>query len=312
MNKTKSILILISIISISLFTIYTVNAQELLQDNHDPVIESFEYSPHLIEIMSSVDAIVNYSDSDLDDTHIIIIDWGDGKTDSGTMTSLSHIYEDPGIYRLTVTVEDNNGGRATMVHPSKIIVYDSLAGFTSGGGWIICPHDVTGAPTLGYFGFVAKYHEGEAKGNVVFHIKDGLRFKSTSIYWLVITGDNRVIYGLGLINGETECLFTVKVRDSGKDDGFDIILVEQDTYEIIYDSYESDYSTYYTVLPLNGGNIATHEIPNQVKAETNTESSEKSQTTNTQPPKENNGNAYGKYKNNNLEKSKKHNPKDKS
>lgn len=324
MSKTKFTLILIAVITVSIFTLNTVYAQEPLQENQNPVIDTFLYTPHLVQPMAPVTATITYRDPDPDDSHIITFDWGDGETESGTEASKIHLYKEAGIYRLYVTVEDNAGGSITMRHNSKIIVYDTLAGFTTGGGWITCPHDVTGEPARGYFGFNAKYHKNGVKGNVVFHIKDGLRFKSTEIRWLVITGENRVIYGVGVLDDETECLFTVKVRDSGKDDGFDIFLQNADTKEIIYDSYVSTDATYYTVIPLNGGNIATHNPQkngknvnaqsgvtkqSQVNSEAQIEVTETGTTNETPTPKENNGKAYGKIKNQSSNKSKKPTPK---
>ncbi|NOZ29289.1 MAG: DUF1349 domain-containing protein [Chloroflexi bacterium] len=71
-------------------------------------------------------ALVTFTDPGVLDTHTATIDWGDGSPleigivsevgGSGTVTS-SHVYPDPGVYTVTVTVTDNDDyvGTDTMV-----------------------------------------------------------------------------------------------------------------------------------------------------------------------------------------------------
>ena len=61
-----------------------------------------------------------FTDNGVLDTHTATIDWGDDTgTQAGTVdqaadtVSGSHVYADDGVYTVTVTVKDNNGGTAT-------------------------------------------------------------------------------------------------------------------------------------------------------------------------------------------------------
>lgn len=57
-----------------------------------------------------------FSDVGLDDTHLALINWGDGTITPGLIDELagtvtgSHTYTNAGIYEVTVTVSDNDGG----------------------------------------------------------------------------------------------------------------------------------------------------------------------------------------------------------
>ena len=70
----------------------------------------------------------SFNDPGVLDTHVATIDWGDGTSDSGTIAvinaggpgepmqgtvSATHIYPDPGIFTVTLTVTDNDGGAGT-------------------------------------------------------------------------------------------------------------------------------------------------------------------------------------------------------
>jgi PKD repeat protein len=50
----------------------------------------------------------SYTDPELQDTHTIAWDFGDGSTSSGSLTP-THVYGDNGVYTVTLTVTDNNG-----------------------------------------------------------------------------------------------------------------------------------------------------------------------------------------------------------
>ena len=71
----------------------------------------------------------NFSDLGVLDTHTLSIDWGDGSAievvpvdvlnGSGTLNG-SHIYEGPGIYEITVTLTDDDGGTTQAVVSATI------------------------------------------------------------------------------------------------------------------------------------------------------------------------------------------------
>jgi large repetitive protein len=60
------------------------------------------------------------------------------------------------------------------------------------------------------FGFIAKYNKDKALGNLEFQYSEGqIDLKSTSIYWIVVSGSNVQFKGTATINGETGYYFRV-------------------------------------------------------------------------------------------------------
>jgi PKD repeat protein len=51
----------------------------------------------------------NFSDPSWLDTHMIVLDLGNGSNTSGTLTP-THVYGDNGVYTVTLTVTDDDGG----------------------------------------------------------------------------------------------------------------------------------------------------------------------------------------------------------
>lgn len=156
---------------------------------------------------------VSFSDPDTDDTHDVTWEWGDETTDTETGATspaeLSHIYAEAGVYRIQVTVTDDDGGTAAQNY-EFIVIYDASAGFVTGGGWIDSPEGAyAGDPTLAgkaSFGIVSKYKRGATAptGETEFQFRAGdLNLHSSSYDWLVVTGRGYAMFkGSGTINGK--------------------------------------------------------------------------------------------------------------
>ncbi len=196
--------------------------------NADPVVELVEGpgGPVAINTAASVTAI--FSDAGLLDTHTAIVDWGDGTVEAASVTPTpsggeadgDHTYAEPGVYTVTLTVTDDDGGIASSRF-EYVVVYDPAGGFVTGGGWIDSPEgayvadpDLTGKAT---FGFVSRYKKGKSTpdGSTQFQFRAGnLKFQSTEYEWLVISGRNAKFKGAGTINGSGNFGFMLTVCDS--------------------------------------------------------------------------------------------------
>ena len=168
-----------------------------------------------------------FGDSGTEDVHTATVDWGDGSRGAATVTEdggagearASHAYTGPGTYKVTITVDDADGG-VTASTFQYVVVYDPSGGFVTGGGLIESP---AGAykpdPALtgpAHFAFVSKYARGATvpTGSTSFRFKAaGLELESKAYEWLVVAGARAQYKGTGTVNGVAGHTFTVTAVD---------------------------------------------------------------------------------------------------
>jgi predicted extracellular nuclease len=199
--------------------------------NYPPELGDITVSSSLVPVGTSVNASVPFTDPDKLDTHTATWDWGDGNTSAGAVTESngsgtidgSHVYATPGIYTVTVTVNDGYGNSDTATY-KFVVVYDPNGGFVTGGGWIASPAGAYVADPLlagkASFGFVAKYKKGQTApdGNTQFQFHAaGFNFSSTSYEWLVVAGSKAQYKGVGTINGQGVFNFMLTADDNNPD-----------------------------------------------------------------------------------------------
>ena len=236
--------------------------------NVAPTIETLIVPLDPIQVGITVETSATFTDPGVLDTHSAIWDWGDSSTSEGVIDdyniSSSHIYETPGVYTITLTVEDGDGGADTATF-QYVVIYDPEGGFVTGGGWIWSPlgayvpdDTLEGKAT---FGFVSKYKKGATlpTGNTEFqfHVAD-LNFKSTSYDWLVIAGSKAKYKGTGTINGMGEYGFMLSAIDSTPD-MFRIKIWDKATEMVIYDNQLEAAEDADPVTALGGGSIVVHK-----------------------------------------------------
>jgi PKD repeat protein len=83
--------------------------------NSPPVITSFTIT-NLVRVGANVNARVVFKDAGVNDTFTAVWNWGDGSTSNGSISNYvvsgSHTYAKPGIYMVTITITDKDGGVA--------------------------------------------------------------------------------------------------------------------------------------------------------------------------------------------------------
>ncbi len=240
----------------------------LPQDNSPPIVQPITAPLYPIQVNSPVSFSVTFTDSNPMDTHSAVWSWSDGYTSKGIITETNgegtvtgtHIYTCAGVYTVTLTVSDSNGGSSEVSTQEYIVIYDPNAGFVTGGGWINSPAGAYPAnPTLtgkANFGFVSKYQKGAnvPSGNTEFDFRVAkFNFHGVSYDWLVIAGMKAQYKGSGTINGVGDYKFMLTAEDGGNQgqDTFRIKIWDATTDLVVYDNGAQS--------PLGGGSIIVHK-----------------------------------------------------
>ncbi len=160
-------------------------------------------------------------------------------TQPGTATA-SVRYPSPGVYTVTVTVEDKSMLQATATH-QFVVIYDPGAGRVAGSGvyWSDRESFMGNGPrwgSLGLFGYTARYRAGDTTpiGQTSLSLLGGFGFKSTSYDYLVINSTVAVAEGVGKVNGVAGYRMRVQGIDNGRYDFFQITIWNDDG--VLYDN----------------------------------------------------------------------------
>ena len=202
----------------------TCEATITVVDTTDPVIDSLDGLPLLQVVGSEVQFAANFHDTCGDVTAI----WDFPGADSFDVTdpiNPTSVYNEPGIYTVTLTVTD---GCNSVSESLVVVIYDPTAGFTSGGGWFVPDNEsfinriaVTDTVSKANFGFIVKYKKGadNPDGNLEFRYRAGdIDLRSQDMDWLVVQSTTKVRFkGKATINGNDELhTFKVTAEDKGE------------------------------------------------------------------------------------------------
>lgn len=193
----------------------------------------------------------------------------DESLNSGTVTAAA-VFDVPGVYELTLTVTDEEGGQTTTAG-EIFVVYDPSGGFVTGGGQIDSPPGAYLAdPTLSgraSFGFNSKYKQGASvpsgETQFIFRTAD-LNFQSTSYDWLVIAGARAQYKGEGTINGAGNYGFMLtaidgQVNGGGGSDRLRIKIWDQDDGDaLVYDNQLGESDDAGVTTEIARGSIVIH------------------------------------------------------
>jgi PKD repeat protein len=245
-------------------------------ENVAPTVGPISAPVDPVEVGTAVTASAGFTDPGVLDTHTGTVDWGDGTSSSAAVSeangsgsaSGSHEYATAGVYTVTLTVADKDGGADQSV-VEFVVVFDVVAGFVTGGGWIDSPAGAyaanSGLVGKATFGFVSRYRKGATvpSGNLEFNFRIAdLQFHSTSHDWLVVSGSKVRFKGSGTINGAGDFAFLVSAVDgdvSGDSpDTFRIKIWDQSTGVVVYDSDMGRGDGAPATTVLGGGSIVIH------------------------------------------------------
>jgi hypothetical protein len=199
-------------------------------DNRGPIVSGVTASPNPVAINVGITLTANVDDSTTGASNIASAGYNiDGGASFVPMTSVPPAgqvsenfvasmgsFPTAGLHTPCVQGTDAAGNVGDQ-QCTLLVVYDPTGGFVTGGGAIDSPAGAdqvnTGAAGPANFGFNSKYLPGRSipDGDLQFQFKAGnLTFKSTSMDWLVVTGEPRAQFqGTGTINGATVCKFAV-------------------------------------------------------------------------------------------------------
>ena len=235
-----------------------------------PVINSIAVPIDPVHVNNSITASANVTY--LGDLNSLTAEWnwGDQSTTLQTQVTsnleISHVYNTPGIYTVSLTVKDPAGGTISQTATDYIVVYDPNGGFVTGGGWINSPAGAYVADTtLGgkaSFGFVSKYGKGATvpTGKTEFQFKvANLNFHSENYDWLVVAGSQAKFKGTGTINGQGNYGFMLSAAD-GTIDKFRIKIWNKDieSNNTIYDNEIGTAEDAEPTTVIGGGSIIVH------------------------------------------------------
>ena len=187
-----------------------------------------------IKVGTALSATANFSDAGAMDVHTASFSWGDGGTSAGTVAetngsgsvTANHIYAAAGIYTVTLTANDNYGG-STTVQFQYVVIYDPAAGYESGAGSINSPTgSYTANVSLGGTAIISNVFARYGTDGTLSALSNtfkfsystaGLSFNSSSMKWLVMSGNNSWLKGEGnnVVNGASEaCYFLLAIANS--------------------------------------------------------------------------------------------------
>ena len=216
-------------------------------DNAPPVITSLTTPTAAVTVGTPATVGVAFTDPGGADTHTITVSWGDGVTTTG----LSHAYSAAGLYVVSATVRDDDGGEDTRVATSFIVVYDPGAGFVTGSGWFGPSSDKA------KFDLAVKYKGGDISSDAFVSLEQtGLSFSSASVEWLVLQPGRAKVRGTGRLGGSS-AIYDFLVTAVAGPDGVRIKIWNAEG--VVFDNQPGVADDAWSVTPLGGGNISVKE-----------------------------------------------------
>jgi PKD repeat protein len=187
------------------------NTATVLVNNVPPIVGTINISPSSVEINSAITASAPFTDPGMKDTHVAVWNWGDGKSTSGKVTEINgsgtvtntHTYTQAGIYTVTLSVTDNDGGVGISQY-QNVIVYNPSGGIFEGAGSFTSPVGSYPAEpnlkgTVNFSFSVAYINDKLYAITAVSYPTAKFSFALTSDQWLVVTKPEATTLGTGYV-----------------------------------------------------------------------------------------------------------------
>ncbi|HEX2046267.1 MAG TPA: PKD domain-containing protein [Acidimicrobiales bacterium] len=236
-------------------------------------------APTVISVTGPVDPVLMgaaatvtaaFNDPGMADAHSCTFAWDDGGTTTtvpaqgtgnGSCTG-SRTFAEAGVYQVTVTVADGDGGTSAAAVFEHVIVVDPAGGFLTGAGAVTTPEGRAQVT------FQSRYADGAAtpSGQVQLRLKDeGLEIDGQAQQWLVVAGAKAQVRGTASVNGAGGFTYLLIVTDGdqpggGGTDRLRLKVWNTTTGAVAFDNVPGAPDDIDTATPqaLSAGSVAVH------------------------------------------------------
>lgn len=243
-------------------------------NNVNPTIGAITPPAGPAKINTTINTSASFNDAGVLDTHTASWNWGDGITTTGTVTEANgsgtvtgtHTYSKAGLFNITLTVTDKDGGVASATY-QYVVIYNPSAGTLQGTGIFksLAGFDKLNPKNSGnaVFGFTTKYGSKATtpSGAAVISFQIGKTyFYSSSFQWLVINGSNAWLKGTGKLNNSgSYTIFISSINGRGSSAKIRIKIINNANNTVVYDTQTGAADTAAPTTPLSSGSISVYK-----------------------------------------------------
>ena len=177
-------------------------------------------------------------------------------------------YTRPGIYTVSATVSDEDGGTSALAQYQYVLVYDPAGSFVTGGGWLDAPASACSvlcgenSATKAHFTIVARFSGAKAEtpeGAIKFWLqgKKALDVRTTRLTMLIAWDNHLQLWGPATVNGAPNYTIRVSGLDQGRNDLLRVELFDP-TGARVYDTQWGVPRDVSPTTPVQGGQLTIH------------------------------------------------------
>lgn len=197
-----------------------------------PVEVTLSLPPGAVKVGEQVRATATFADYTMEQHEQVQWLWGDGSAPSESYTEFGspritgqHHYQQAGIYRISLNFSQSRLMPTSEDYTQWMPVFDPEAGAVRATGVIASPRSplpLMQQAGSASFAFSAAYtnnrSEASPRGSFFLRLPNRDTFRSTSLQWLIVQGQQAVVRGVGTLNGSGSYSFILSVSDTGEED----------------------------------------------------------------------------------------------